>query len=187
MFEKLGVVGRFAPKVTVELTQSKVKNAQGAPGWQINQSAMVVVTLPILNGGTDYYQARSVAAKQEGFRYDLTDTERQVQELLNISYSSLRIAEARLNSSREELVANAAVADAYDEQLKTSNRNLLDVLDAYQRLLYQSQTDLVRISTSTLMLQYQIQRTMGALNLTLPEAGADTQSLPTRIPLPESL
>ena len=173
-FERKGVVGRFLPRFSLEHSQSRIENANGAIGWQNNQSTMFVISMPFLSGGADYQQKRAIDAKQEGARFDLLEAERGVLETLSISYSSLRTAEARLAVSRGELEANARVAESYDEQLRNSNRSLLDLLDAYQRL-YTAQTDLVKISHATLMLQYQILRVMGRVNLNTAIAGSVTQ------------
>jgi outer membrane protein, adhesin transport system len=174
-FEKKAVIGRFVPRVSLEHSQSRIENANGAIGWANNQSTMFVISVPFLSGGADVQQTRAIGAKQEGFRFDLLEAERQMLETLTISYSSLRTGEARLAASRDELEANARVAESYDEQFRNSNRSLLDLMDAYQRL-YSSQTDLVKISYATLMLQYQILRVMGRVDLNTASAGTPPQA-----------
>ena len=63
----------------------------------------------------------------------------------------------------QEFASNTKVADAFDEQLFSANRSLIDVLDTYQKF-YQSKLNIVRISVNQMKIGYQIKQIIGDLS-----------------------
>jgi len=59
--------------------------------------------------------------------------------------------------------ANGRVAATFEEQYLAGTRQLLDLLDAYERL-YQSQTELVTMMISEIQAAYLLRRQMGELD-----------------------
>jgi adhesin transport system outer membrane protein len=142
--ERRTAIARFLPKVAVEVSHNRNVNAGGSASYLRDTKAMVVVTVPLLNGGTDYAQQRAVLAQREEKRARAEGVERRLLQEIDAAYANLDAVADRYRSVREELDANRAVVQAFQAQLTASNRSLLDVLDAYQRL-YQSQLDLTAL------------------------------------------
>jgi adhesin transport system outer membrane protein len=97
-----------------------------------------------LNGGTDLAQMRASEARRGELDAKARNVERKLALEIETAYANLEATSARFDSVREELEANRKVADAFQAQLTNASRQLLDVLDAYQRL-YQSRLDLAQV------------------------------------------
>ncbi|MFJ2712355.1 TolC family protein [Pseudomonas sp. NPDC087346] len=154
--------GRFVPAIKLELSSNRVANAGGLEGWREERAAMVVLTLPLFSGGADYYRQRASLAKQQGYEYERLDAEREAQRNLQVAFSGLASSRDKINSLRQQAQAQAQVVAAFDSQLSSSTRNLLDVFDAYQQY-NQSQLELVHTSVQSVLLEQQIQRVTGQL------------------------
>lgn len=152
----------FLPVVKFELSSDKVANDGGVEGWQNDREAAVVLTMPLFSGGADYYKQRASLAKQQEYEYDRMDAEREARRSLQIAFSGLESAHEKINSLRQQAQAQARVVAAFDAQLSSTTRNLLDVFDAYQQY-HQSQLDLVHTSVQAVLLEQQILRVTGQL------------------------
>lgn len=152
----------FLPVVKFELSSDKVANAGGLQGWQNDQEAAFVLTMPLFSGGADYYKQRASFAKQQEYEYDRMDAEREARRSLQVAFSGLASARAKIISLRQQAQAQGRVVAAFDAQLSSTTRNLLDVFDAYQQY-HQSQLDLVHTSVQTVLLEQQILRVTGQL------------------------
>ncbi|RZL31395.1 MAG: hypothetical protein EOP35_22145 [Rubrivivax sp.] len=160
--ERKGNRASFLPRLAVELTHSQTRNAAGSEAHQRDSKAMLVVTLPLLNGGADYARMKSSEAHRNELEARGEGVRRRVVQDLETSYANLRAATERFASVRDELVANGKVVDAFRAQLSGGNRQLLDVLDAYQRL-HQSRLDLVQVVVSAAQNEWRIAHLTGAL------------------------
>jgi len=160
--ERKGNRAAFLPRVAVELTHSQTRNAAGSEAQQRDSKAMLVVTLPLLNGGADYARMQAAEAHRNELEARGEAVRRRVVQDLETSYANLRAATERFASVRDELEANRKVVDAFRAQLSGGNRQLLDVLDAYQRL-HQSRLDLVQVVVSAAQNEWRIAHLTGAL------------------------
>lgn len=160
--ERLGNRAAFLPRVAVELTVSQTRNAAGTEAFQRDGKAMLVMTLPLFNGGADYARMRASEAHRNELEARAEGVRRRVLQDLETSYSNLVAAAERFSSVRDELEANRKVVDAFRTQLSSGNRQLLDVLDAYQRL-HQSRLDLVQVVVSAAQNEWRIAHLTGAL------------------------
>jgi len=152
----------FLPVIKFELSRNNVANSGGIEGWRDDQLAAVVLTMPLFSGGADYFKQRASLAKQQGYEYDRMDAERDARRNLQIAFSGLAAAREKIMSLRQQAQAQARVVKAFDAQLSSTTRNLLDVFDAYQQY-HQSQLDLVHTSVQTVLLEQQILRVTGQL------------------------
>ena len=152
----------FLPRVAVELTHSQTRNAAGMEAFQRDSKAMVVMTLPLVNGGADYARMKASEARRNELEARGESTRRRVVQDLETSYTNLRAATERFASVRDELDANRKVVEAFRTQLSGGNRQLLDVLDAYQRL-HQSRIDIVQVVVSAAQNEWRIAHLTGAL------------------------
>lgn len=156
----------FLPVVKFELSTNKVSNSGGLEGWRNNQQAAVVMTMPLFSGGADYFKQRASLAKQEQYEYERMDAEREAQRNLQIAFSGLASAREKIISLRQQAKIQARVVAAFDAQLASTTRNLLDVFDAYQEY-HQSQLELVHTSAQAVLLEQQILKVTGQLAITL--------------------
>jgi adhesin transport system outer membrane protein len=153
---------RFTPTVKFELSTNRIANSGGVKGWTDDQKAMVVFTLPLFSGGADYFKQRASAAKQQEYEYERLDAEREAKRSLQIAFSGLASAREKINSLRQQAQAQAKVVEAFDAQLSSTTRNLLDVFDAYQQY-NESQLNLIHTSVEAVLLEQQILRVTGQL------------------------
>jgi TolC family type I secretion outer membrane protein len=160
--ERKGNRSAFLPRVAVELTHSQTRNAAGSEAQQRDSKAMVVMTLPLVNGGADYSRMKAAEARRGELEARGEGVRRRVVQDLETSYANLRAATERFASVRDELDANRKVVDAFRTQLTGGNRQLLDVLDAYQRL-HQSRLDIVQVVVSAAQNEWRIAHLTGAL------------------------
>ncbi len=161
-FERRGNRAAFLPRVALELTHSQTRNSSGTESNQRDSKAMLVVTLPLANGGADYARMRAAEARRNELEARAEGTRRRVVQDLETSYANLAAATERFASVRDELEANRKVVDAFRTQLSGGNRQLLDVLDAYQRL-HQSRLDIVQVVVSAAQNEWRIAHLTGAL------------------------
>jgi len=135
---------RFMPRLELELMHTRNVNVGGNESFTRDNRAMVVLTLPLLNGGTDMAQMHASGSRRDELNAKARDVERKLALEIETTYANLEATSERFDSVREELEANRKVADAFQAQLTNASRQLLDVLDAYQRL-YQSRLDLSQV------------------------------------------
>lgn len=160
--ERKGNRAAFLPRLAVEVTHSQTRNAAGTEAQQRDSKAMLVVTLPLLNGGADYARMKATEARRDELQARGEGVRRRVVQDLETSYANLVAATERFASVRDELEANRKVVDAFRAQLTGGNRQLLDVLDAYQRL-HQSRLDIVQVVVSAAQNEWRIAHLTGAL------------------------
>lgn len=161
--ERRGQLAKFAPVVRFELSDNRVKNSGGIEGWKDDRRAMVVMTMPLFSGGADFFRQRAALAKEQQYEHERLEAERSAQQSLQIAFSGLSFARQKLDSLRQQSVAQERVVLAFDAQLSATSRNLLDVFDAYQQY-HQSQVDLARTSIQAILLQHQVLRVTGRLS-----------------------
>jgi adhesin transport system outer membrane protein len=83
-----------------------------------------------------------------------------VREQIEINYRTLDAVNKRIEVARQAYQTNKNVADVFLDQLTTGNKQLLDVLDAYQQA-YQSRVDLASMLFLKADISYQILRNTG--------------------------
>lgn len=160
--ERKGNRATFLPRLAVELTHSQTRNAAGTEAQQKDSKAMLVMTVPLLNGGADYSRMKASEARRNELEARGEAVRRRVVQDVETSYANLKAATERFASVRDELEANRKVVDAFRTQLTGGNRQLLDVLDAYQRL-HQSRLDIVQVVVAAAQNEWRIAHLTGAL------------------------
>ncbi|MEO6281047.1 TolC family protein [Roseateles sp.] len=160
--ERKGNRAAFLPRLALEVTHSQTRNAAGSEAQQRDSKAMLVLTMPLLNGGADYSRMKAAEARRNELEARGEGVRRRVVQDLETSYANLSAATERFASVRDELDANRKVVEAFRAQLTGGNRQLLDVLDAYQRL-HQSRLDIVQVVVSAAQNEWRIAHLTGAL------------------------
>jgi adhesin transport system outer membrane protein len=163
-FDKAGLKARFIPKVEIEAGMYRSVNPSGQIGETLDKRVMLVVSMNLLNGGSDRYLINAQSAKEEEARERYRSTYEHAQQRVRINYLALSGLRQQLDVARKEYAANAAVAKAFDLQLFAANRSLLDVLDTYQKL-YQSKLTLGKLLISNTQVYYQVLKNISSINL----------------------
>jgi adhesin transport system outer membrane protein len=151
---------KFTPTLAVEWTQAKTRGAGGDQTLVTDRRLMLVLTMNLLNGGSDVYYQSQIGAKLVEKSNTASDLERKLKEQVEINYRTLSSVKKRMTTSREVYEATAGVADVFLEQLSTGGKQLLDVLDAYQQA-YQARTDFALLLFQQADISYQILRNTG--------------------------
>lgn len=157
-----GSRGRFEPRAELEMSATKTRNITGSPSVSQDAKLMFMVTVPLLNGGTNQAQMRGVAARLNEQKARTANVERKLAQELDAGYVNLEAFDQRYAAARDELAANTAVVKAFQEQMTGANRTLLDVLDAYQRL-HQSKLDILQLAVGETQTQLRIAHLTGLL------------------------
>ncbi|WP_051516887.1 TolC family protein [Herbaspirillum sp. RV1423] len=151
---------KFTPTFAVEWSQAKTRGAGGDQTLQTDRRLMLVMTMNLLNGGSDAYYQSQIGAKLVEKSNTAADLERKLKEQIEINYRTLGAVRKRMDISREAYETNAKVADVFLEQLSTGSKQLLDVLDAYQQA-YQARMDFALLLFQQADISYQILRNTG--------------------------
>ena len=77
-------------------------------------------------------------------------------------FDAMNSANGRIEAVTQAVEANSKVAVAFEEQYMAGSRQLLDLLDAYERL-YQSQLELTALLVAEAQASYLMRREMGEL------------------------
>lgn len=169
--ERRAMLGKFAPKLDIELSSLRTYNAGGVAGSASNQTfypvqddqrAMLVMSWNLLNGGADLMQTKALESKRLEYEYRAKEVQRKLEESLRVNFNALHSVSGRVNGVMQEMESNDLVLAAFNEQLFAANRSLLDVLDAYQRQ-YSSRTELARLLIAEATAGLQMLRNMGRL------------------------
>ena len=153
---------RFLPRVELELTHSRTTNSGGQDNFSRDTRGMVVLSLPLVNGGADLSQVRAAQSRRNELQAKASNVERKLALELETAYANLEASGQRYSAVREELESNAKVVAAFRAQMLGSNRSLLEVLDAFQRL-HQSRLDLTQSLVSEAQNQLRVAHLTGSL------------------------
>jgi len=151
---------RFSPNFSVEVSQARTDNAGGDGRLTTDRRYMLVMNMNLLNGGSDYYYQKQIGSKYVEKVNTASDIERKLKEQIEINYRTLDAVRKRIAIARQAYQANADVADVFLEQLAVGNKQLLDVLDAYQQA-YLSRVELSQLLFLQADISYQILRNTG--------------------------
>lgn len=164
------------PKVAIEAGDYYQRNASGISGSTRDKRVMLVMSMNVFSGGSDYSAARAQAEQINELKLKLDDTVAKARERLTVNYLALDSVRLQLSIAREENKANSQVAKAFDAQMASANRSLLDVLDTYQKL-YQSRVSIVKLFVAERQATYQVLKDVGTF-AALYDENAKTTATP---------
>ena len=153
---------KYLPRLEVQGTHRRDVNSGGTEAFQRDNRVMLTATWSLLNGGADHAQARAAQLRGRGIELARASSARKLGQELDVSYATLDGMQERFDAVSEEMASNAAVVDAFREQLVGGTRPLLDVLDAYQRL-HQSRLDLTQLAISEVQNHIKVSHLVGLL------------------------
>ncbi len=160
--DALAVAARMAPRVSLEVGRYQTQNASGAQGSTVDSRVMLVGEVAF-GAGAELFQVRAQNAHVSELKHRYAALLRNARERLQSSYLSRQNIEDQRRVAWQEYDANAKVAAAFDEQLFSANRSLLDVLDTYQKF-FQSKVNIVHLTIGEIKTSYQIKQLIGDLN-----------------------
>jgi len=160
------------PKLAVEYTDTRTWNAGGAAFETLGATSVIYpytndrrvmgVFTWTLNGGVDFGEGMASLARARIASYHAIDVRQRLEESIRVSYDALNSEYMRFQNTSQALEANQKVTVAFEQQYLAGSRQLLDLLDAYERL-YSSQTELVRVMVAEANAGFQLRRSMGEL------------------------
>ena len=153
---------RFLPKIELQAMHRQDLNAAGTEVRNRDTRVMLMATWSLLNGGTDYAQAKSATYRSRSLGLQRASSLRKLGQEIDASYATLDAMQDRFAAVSEEMASNVTVVDAFRAQLVGGTRQLLDVLDAYQRL-HQSRLDLAQLAISEVQNHIKVAHLIGLL------------------------
>ena len=153
---------RFIPRLELQAMHRQDLNAAGTEVRNRDTRVMLMATWSLLNGGSDYAQAKSASFRSRSLGLQRASSLRKLGQEIDASYATLDAMQDRFSAVSEEMAANMTVVDAFRAQLVGGTRQLLDVLDAYQRL-HQSRLDLAQLAISEVQNHIKVAHLIGLL------------------------
>jgi outer membrane protein len=160
------------PTLSAQALAARTDNQTVAKNWTTAAEALLTVTVPIYQGGSEYAAVRQAKQTEQQARKTVDDTRRQVIQQAISSFETLKAARATIESTRAAIRANEIALEGTQREAIVGSRTTLDVLNAEQTLLTSRSTlvqNLASLVTSSYTLASAIGRlTAQDLNLNVP-------------------
>lgn len=146
----------FYPSLSFETSAQDSLNASGTRSNSGDVTAAIVGSYNIFNGGGDVSQKRATQEKLSEVKQRLAAARWASERDTRSSWSDLKNAQDRIRELIEAIAVNKKLTDDYYVQFRLGDRNLLDILDAYNDY-YRTQASkvnseaLVKISNARLL------------------------------------
>jgi adhesin transport system outer membrane protein len=138
---------QFLPRVDFIASNASNQNAGAIAGKQKEGKAMVVLTYTLFAGGSDRAAYSEAIARLEEQVSRAAAVEQQLLADAETTLAGLNTLDSRYEATSKKVELDTAIAENFKQQLLTGNRQLLDVLDAHQRL-YESRRELLSIAVT---------------------------------------
>ena len=158
--------GVYWPRLDIELSAERNQHVEGSRGLVQNYEAFAVARWNFFNGGADIARTRTLNEVASQAIQLEAETRRLVEEQARIDFNAMTVADERIATLEDRVLAADQVVVAYRQQFQLGQRTLLDVLDV-ENELFQSRVALVNGEVELLVSKYQILSTLGALNSAL--------------------
>ena len=123
------------PRLDLRMRNETTDNYQGTVGTRQNNTAEVVLSYNIFNGGADVARQK-VYAERKNLALDLRDKAcRDIRQTLAIAYTDVERLRAQLSNLDLQVGSIEKTRDAYKAQFNIGQRSLLDLLDTENELL----------------------------------------------------
>ena len=125
----------FHPRLDLRMRNETNDNYQGVVGARQNNTAEVIFSYNIFNGGADMAR-QTVYAERKNLALDLRDKAcRDIRQTLAIAYNDVERLRAQLSNLDLQVSSIEKTRDAYKAQFNIGQRSLLDLLDTENELL----------------------------------------------------
>lgn len=123
------------PRLDLRMRNETSDNYQGALGTRQNNTAEVILSYNVFNGGADVAR-QTVYAERKNLALDLRDKAcRDIRQTLAIAYNDVERLRAQLSNLDLQVGSIEKTRDAYKAQFNIGQRSLLDLLDTENELL----------------------------------------------------
>ncbi|MCJ2163466.1 MULTISPECIES: TolC family outer membrane protein [unclassified Pseudodesulfovibrio] len=163
------------PQVDAYISSRHTDNLDGVDSWVQNNKAMLSANWNLINGGSDYNDVRTAAARINEAQADLQDTTDDLIRQVASAWAEYESSIGQIEKYQEALQYSLESLDMYLMQFNVGQRSLLDVLDATNEVF----SNKVQLETATsnrnytlykfLALEGQIMKTMEIASSTYEE------------------
>ncbi|MFZ6799417.1 TolC family outer membrane protein [Undibacterium sp. Di24W] len=167
----------YQPRLDFKARSERANNINYLTGRTNNNSAEIVMTWNLFNGGSDKARVQE-AANQVNIAKDLRDkTCRDIRQVLAIAYNDTRKLTEQLNFLDQHQLSIEKARDAYRQQFDIGQRSLLDLLDT-ENELFQAKRSFTNAEVDLFLSYARTHAGMGklhaALGLTRRDDGSGT-------------
>ncbi|PQO23649.1 transporter [Rhodobacteraceae bacterium WD3A24] len=143
------------------------------PGDDAELSASLSYSRPIYRGGQLSSTYRQAVARRDSARAALHQTVAEVLQQVGAAWSGVRVAQARLAASDQQISAAQTAYEGVSEEATLGARTTLDVLDAEQELL-DARTTRISAEAALQTATYRLLQAMGLLTVDHLDLGIPT-------------
>ncbi|WP_185976655.1 TolC family outer membrane protein [Catenovulum sediminis] len=152
----------YYPRVTFEVSKSKVDDRGSDNAFRDETRADIVVTYNLFRGGTDRHAELNAAYQIEQAKEIRHQAERQVLEGAKLSWNAMTSIQQQLEFLRIHVEQSYITQQAYKKQFDLGRRTLLDLLDT-ENELFEARKSYVNAEASYITAQYRVLNAMGRL------------------------
>lgn len=162
----------YQPRLDFKARSERANNINYLTGRTNNNSAEIVMTWNLFNGGSDKARVQE-AANQVNIAKDLRDKAcRDIRQTLAIAYNDTRKLTEQLNFLDQHQLSIEKARDAYRQQFDIGQRSLLDLLDT-ENELFQAKRSFTNAEIDLFMSYARTHAGMGKLHAAIGLARRD--------------
>ncbi|MDR3535627.1 MAG: TolC family protein, partial [Acetobacteraceae bacterium] len=150
------------PQVSLQGQTFQQNNAGGRSTQSNGYQAVVQLSVPVYQGGTEYSQVRQARQSEQQTNRLVDDARRTAVQTAVNAWETLVAARASAASLREQIRANEVALEGVEREAIVGSRTTLDVLNAQQTLL-SSRTNLVQALAQLVNASFQMASAVGRL------------------------
>jgi adhesin transport system outer membrane protein len=156
----------YQPRLDLRARADQGNNVDYVNGRNHNNSAELIVSWNVFNGGSDKARVKQ-AANQLNVARDIRDkTCRDIRQTLTIAFNDTRKLADQLNFLDQHQLSIEKARDAYRQQFEIGQRSLLDLLDT-ENELFQAKRSFANAEIELLSAYARTQAGMGTLHSSL--------------------
>jgi outer membrane protein len=150
------------PQVSLQGQVFQSNNAAARSSQSNGYQAVVQVSVPVYQGGSEYSAVRQAKQTTQQTRQQVDDARRTAVQNAVQSWETLASAKAAADSLRQQIRANEIALEGVEREAIVGSRTTLDVLNAQQALLT-SRSNLVQALAQLVTASYQVAAAVGRL------------------------
>ena len=154
--------GALLPTVTLEGSYGRTLDQLGPNLYSRSAEALINVTVPIYQQGSEYSQIRQQKHTAGQQRLQLDETRRETVETSTQNWENWQSARARIVSFEEQVRASTVALQGVQRESLVGSRTVLDVLNAEQELL-SARVSLETASHDATLAAFQIESSIGQM------------------------
>lgn len=165
------ILAKRAPTLDLALTRELERTWLNGGGSTRDTTIGLNMNWILFRNGVLDEELRSAGARVTEAEIRLEDAEKSLLRTLRETYVVLRAISEQYDAYASQVQSNEAVVEAFTEQIVSTNRPVLDVLEAYQGL-FQSKVDLTNVVVTETQLNLRVLYLLGELSVDSLGSGA---------------